>query len=36
MNVTDELRELELFFEDEDSKESKSTSGAPSEMHCTP
>lgn len=23
MNVTDELRELELYFEDEDSKEQK-------------
>lgn len=32
MNVTDELRELELFFEDEDNKEAKST-GAPSQ--CT-
>lgn len=32
MNVTDELRELELFFEDEDNKESKST-GAPSQTY---
>ena len=35
MNVTDELRELELFFEDEDNKEGKSTAGAPSKNDDT-